>query len=57
MKPRLYPGSAKQINYLDQGVKKSDSSKNRGWKLDRTRAWKKKKKAGKKQAGILAQCL
>ena len=42
MMPRLYPGSVKQINYLDQGLKKSYGSKNRGWKLDRTRTWKKK---------------
>ena len=39
MMPRLYPGSVKQINYLDQGPKKSYGSKNRGWKLDRTRTW------------------
>lgn len=42
MMPRLYPGSAKQINSSDQGLKMSDGSKNRGWKPDRTQAWKKK---------------
>ena len=46
MMPRLYPGSVKQINYLDQGLKKSDGSKNRGWKLDRTQAWEKKTRLG-----------
>ena len=46
MKPRLYPGSAKQINSLDQGPKKSDGSKKTAGESPIELKHGKKKKAG-----------